>query len=109
MIIIPLLFTILYLYKYIEAIKYPQRITYDLSEYTNTLPKSEFVENQQPPVGSFTDGGYLTSVAKNIMKQGFMPATLETSFYSYFIFSFYLSWSIVSTIGLLYYRKFKSQ
>mmetsp|Transcript_21985 Transcript_21985/g.21706 ORF Transcript_21985/g.21706 Transcript_21985/m.21706 type:complete len:162 (-) Transcript_21985:9-494(-) len=108
MVIVPLLLVILYMYKYFENMRAPEKITYDFSEYINTLPKSEFIENELPSEGSLTDGGFISALFKNVLRFGFIPPSLESSIYSYFIFSFYLSWSIVSTIGLLYYRKFKT-
>ena len=50
----------------------------------------------------------LGEVFKQIMEHGLIPIELEKSILNFLIFSFYFSWFIVSTIGLVYYRKFKS-
>ena len=106
-IVIPLLFTLLYIHKYFEAMRNPNIVEYDFVDFKATLPKSEFVENVEP-TASITDRNYLVAVVKQISSKGFIPSRLEAAILSYLLFSFYLSWFIVSTVGLVYYRKYKA-
>mmetsp|Transcript_24665 Transcript_24665/g.21893 ORF Transcript_24665/g.21893 Transcript_24665/m.21893 type:complete len:475 (+) Transcript_24665:15-1439(+) len=106
-ILIPLFLTLLHMYKYFEANRFPEKVEYDFSAYQATLEKSEFVENAEP-MGSLTDSKFFIEVFKQIAVKGLIPARLQADILNYLIFSFYLSWFFVSTIGLLYYRKFKT-
>jgi len=106
MILIPALFLIIYMHRYFAGILSPSTPKYDFTEFMKTLPTNDFTD---ATVVRITDGNYLMEVLKQIIIHGLIPEELEKVVFSYLLFSFYVSWFFVSTFGLLYYRKFKSQ
>lgn len=107
MILIPGLLTVAYMHRYFGLMTSNTAAAYDFSEFEKSIPRSEYSDTVVPAVSLFS-GPYLSEALKQVLTHGFIPHQLETAVLSYLLFSYYLSWFIVSTIGLLYYRKFKS-
>ena len=104
-ILIPSILLVCYAHRYTALIFSKSHGNYDFSTLRDSLPKDGFTDSVKI---SISDNRYITEATKQATIHGLIPIELERASIWFLLFSFYLSWLIVSTIGLLYYRKFKS-
>ena len=101
---LPLLFLLATMHKWVVLQYFPDPVQYDYSQFLKTIPQNGLVEVAEV---SLYDAQFLNEAAKQITAKGFIPIEFEKAVLNYFIFSYHLSWFVVSSIGLVYYRKFK--
>ena len=81
-------------------------VEYDFEKFKEKLPEDTFTDSVEI---SMSNSKFILEAVRQITIKGIIPGELEKAIFGYLIFMFFLSWFVVSAMGLVYYRKFKSQ